>query len=426
MKFKNIMCAVCGAVCDDIEVDLTGEEIKVYNACKLGEAKFHELRSRDRITNPLMDGGAAGWDKALAKSAQILKSAKHPIIFLGSEISTEAVGVGIEIAEHLGGVVDSHPTICHGPTVMGIQEAGLPTATLGEVKNRADLIIYWGANPMESHLRHMSRYSIFPRGYFRREGMKERTVVVVDPRKTPTTKLADLHVRVEPNKDYELLSAIGSILRGCDITEDVGGVDTDTIHRLAEMMKNCKFGVIFIGLGLASSVGKYRNLEKAMKVVRYINKFTRFILLPNLGHGNVSGFLQAMTWQSGFPFGVDYSRGYPRYNPGEFTTVDLLRNGEVDAMLIVAADLATSLPRDVVEFMGEIPTVSIDIAPCPTTLISDVVLPGVIMGMESGGTIYRMDHVPLALRKFTEPPFNFTESDEDTLKQLFKKIKELG
>jgi len=423
MRFKNIMCCVCGAVCDDIEVEISEKEIKVYNACKLGEAKFHELRSKDRITKPLMDGKEAKWDKALKKSAEILKNAKHPLLFIGSETSTETVSAGIEIAEYLGGVIDSHPTVCHGPTVMGIQEAGLPTATLGEVKNRADLIIYWGANPMESHLRHLSRYAIFPRGYFREEGMKERTIVVIDPRKTPTTELADLHVRIEPNKDYELMSAIGAILNGHDITKAVGGVDTDTIYKLTEMMKNCKFGVIFIGLGLASSVGKYRNLEKAMKLVRNINKFTRFILIPNLGHGNVSGFLQAMTWQSGFPFGVDYSRSYPRYNPGEFTTVDLLKNREVDAMLIVAAGLAAHLPRDVVEFMSEIPMISVDISPCPTTLLSDVVLPGVIMGMESDGTIYRMDHVPLGLRKFTKPPFDFTKSDEDTLRQLFEKIK---
>lgn len=422
--FKNTICGVCGAVCDDLEVEIEGDKIRVYNACKVGEAKFHELVDKNRIKKPLVDGRESEWDRALDKAAEILRNAKHPLIFTGSETSTEAIRAGIELAEYLGGVVDSHPTVCHGPTVMGVQEAGLPTSTLGEVKNRADLIIYWGANPMESHLRHLSRYTTFPRGYFRKDGMKERNMVVIDPRKTPSTELADLHIKIEPNKDYELMSAIGAIINGLDVTEPVGGVDVDTIHRLADMMKNCKFGVIFVGLGLASSVGKFRNLEKAMRLVRSINKYTRFILIPNLGHGNVSGFLQAMTWQSGFPFGVDYSRGYPRYNPGEFTTVDLLKNREVDAMVVLAADLAAHLPRNVVEYMSKIPVISINVSPCPTTMISDVVLPGVIIGMESGGTIYRMDHVPLSLRKFTDPPFNFTKSDEDTLKQLLAKIKE--
>jgi len=425
MKHENIICAVCGAVCDDLVVEVTKEGIKVYNACRLGEAKFHELGGEERITKPLVNGKEAKWDAALKKSAEILTKAKHPLMFMGSETSTEAMGIGIELAEHLGGVVDIHPTVCHGPTAMGVQEAGIPGATLGEIKNRADLLIYWGTNPMESHLRHLSRYTTFPRGYFREDGAEERKLIVVDPRKTATAELADLHIRIRPNKDYEVISAIRAVLNGHEIKKAVGGVKPDVIHRLVEMMKSCKYGVVFVGLGTASSVGKFRNQENLMRLIHDLNRFTRFILSPNFGHGNVSGALQVMTWRSGYPFGVDYSRGYPRYNPGEYTTVDLLRNREVDAILMVAADLAAHIPREVVKYMGEIPVVSVNISECPTTLLSDVVLPGVVTGMESEGTIYRMDHVPLHLRKFIDPPFNFTKSDEDTLKQLFEHIKKL-
>ena len=34
-----------------------------------------------------------------------------------------------------------------------------------------------------------------------------------------------------------------------------------------------------------------------------------------------------MRWTTGYPFGVNLSRGYPRFNPGEFSTVDLLVRG---------------------------------------------------------------------------------------------------
>jgi len=37
---KNIICPVCGASCDDIQVELSGECITVKNACKMGNAKF--------------------------------------------------------------------------------------------------------------------------------------------------------------------------------------------------------------------------------------------------------------------------------------------------------------------------------------------------------------------------------------------------
>lgn len=423
MKQKNVVCCVCGAVCDDIEVELKDGGIQVKNACALGRARFQELNNDDRIKEPTIGGVRAEWNHALDRAAGILKDAERPLIFIGCVTSTETMRQGIRMAEYLGGVVDSHPTLCEGPMIMGIQEAGMPSSTLGEVKNRADLVVFWGANPMQSHLRHLSRYSLFPEGFFRKDGRRGRKLVVVDPRKTKTAEMADLHVQLEPNRDYELMSAVQAVLRGNDINRDVAGVGKETIHELADLMKNCEFGAVFIGLGLASSLGKYRNLERLMRLVRDLNKSTRFIVIPNLGHGNVSGFIQAMTSSSGYPFGVDYSRGFPRYNPGEYTTVDLLRRKEVDAMLIVAADLATHMPWEVVRFMKKIPVVSVNVSRCPTTLLSDVVLPGVIAGIESEGTVYRMDNVPLPLKKFIDPSFSFTESDEDTLGQLFERIK---
>jgi formylmethanofuran dehydrogenase subunit B len=73
--------------------------------------------------------------------------------------------------------------------------------------------------------------------------------------------------------------------------------------------------------------------------------------------------------------------------------------------------------------MVNIPLITIDIAPCPSTMISDIVLPGVIDGMECGSSFYRLDNVPIRARKFLDPPFGFTTSNEDTLKQIFEEIK---
>ena len=59
---------------------------------------------------------------------------------------------------------------------------GKVTCTLGEVKNRADFIIYWGGNPAECHPRHFSKYTITQKGKFIPEGRKGRTMVLVDIR----------------------------------------------------------------------------------------------------------------------------------------------------------------------------------------------------------------------------------------------------
>ncbi len=427
---KNIICPVCGASCDDIQVNLGSDGITVKNACKMGNAKFQEILSSHRIREPLIrEGGSfvtSGWQEAVDRTAHILKDAKRPLIFMGSETSCEAMEVGLHLAEYLGAAVDSNSTVCHGPTAMGIQEAGRVGATAGQSKSRSDLAVYWGCNPLESMPRHMSRYAIYPRGHFSRRGRFDRTVITVDPRRSVTAENSDLHIQLKPNTDHELLSALLSLLHGKrphPSVEEVTGVSISLMEEMLEMMKGCKFGAIYVGLGIASSYGKHRNAEAAFNLVKELNAHTKFIIGALRGHCNVAGFNQIASYLYGFPFGLDFSRGYPRYNPGEYTAVDLLRDRDVDAALILSADLVSHFPATCAEYLAEIPVACIDIAPCPTTMISDVVLPGVIDAMECDGTFYRLDDVPIYFQPFTRSPFSFTESNEDTMKQIFERVK---
>jgi formylmethanofuran dehydrogenase subunit B len=430
MIYKDIICPVCGAACDDIQVELGDGKIEARNACKMGNAKFQEIFSPHRLKQPLVNVGGkltpAAWDEALEKAADILVSAKRPLLFMGSETSCEAHEVGLKIGEYLGALVDSNSTVCHGPTAMGIQEAGKVGATEGQKKNRGDLIVYWGTNPLESMPRQMSRYAVFPRGYWIKRGRFDRTVITVDPRITPTAVASDLHVELKPNSDYELISALLTLLHGKTphpSVEEITGVPIPVIEEMLDMMKDCNFGAIIVGLGLASSMGKYRNSEIAMNLVKELNNYAKFTLGAIRGHCNVAGFNQVASYMYGYPFGLDFMRGHPRYNPGEYTTVDVLREKDVDAAFVMSADLVSHIPADCAAYLGKIPMVCLDIAPCPTTVVSDVVLPGVIDAMECDGTFYRLDDVPVHVEPFTSSPFEFTKSNEDTLKQLFEKIK---
>ncbi len=433
MAAKNIICPVCGASCDDIQVELEGKGlITVRNACKMGNAKFQEIVSSHRIREPLCrDNGVLrpiAWSDAIERTARILAGAKRPLLFMGSETSCEAMEVGIHMAEFLGGIADSNSTVCHGPTAMGIQEAGRVGATAGQSKSRADLTVYWGSNPLESMPRHMSRYAVYPRGYWTKRGRFDRTVITVDPRRSITAENSDLHIQLKPNTDYELLSALLCLLHGKTphpSVEEVTGVSISEMEEMLSMMKRCKFGAIYVGLGIASSYGKHRNAELAFNLVKELNSHTKFVIGALRGHCNVAGFNQIASYLYGFPFGLDFARGYPRYNPGEYTAVDVLREHDVDAAFILSADLVSHFPAACAEYLAKIPVACVDIAPCPTTMISDVVLPGVIDAMESDGTFYRLDDVPIYFQPFTNSPFQFTESNVDTMNQIFERVKEI-
>jgi len=254
---------------------------------------------------------------------------------------------------------------------------------------------------------------------------KERKMIVVDVRRTRTADIADYFLQVEPNKDYEVLQALRTLIRDEEVDMDkVAGVPVETLEELADIMMGCRFGVLFFGVGLTMSRGKLRNIDAAISLVRDLNRYTKFMIMPMRGHFNVTGANVVYTWQTGYPYAVDFSHGYPRYNPGETSVVDILSRGESDASLIVASDPVAHFPKAAVENLVRNPLIVIDPEPTPTSLMADVVFPSAFVGIEAEGTAYRMDHVPLPLKKVVEPPGGCF-SDVEILQRILAEVRKI-
>jgi hypothetical protein len=174
---------------------------------------------------------------------------------------------------------------------------------LGQVKNRADLIVFWGCNPAEAHPRHALRYSSNVPGKFTPEGRTGRKVVVVDVRETRTAKNADKFVLIRPGSDYEVFSALRMLVAGKGefVPDEVGGVPKAELASLADFLKSARFGAIFFGLGITHSRGRYKNIDNALSLVAELNAHTKFVVMPMRGHYNVTGIGQVMAWETGFP-----------------------------------------------------------------------------------------------------------------------------
>jgi len=285
-------------------------------------------------------------------------------------------------------------------------------------------VIFWGCNPVHAHPRHLGRYSEFVRGYFRKDGRNDRFIVVVDPRNTNTAQIADLYIKINPSEDYELLNAIRAMLRGVDLDDkEVSGVPMEDIKKLVDILKSCNFGVLFFGMGLTQTLAHHRNIDTAICLVRELNDHTKFSLTPMRGHYNVSGANQVFSWTTGYPYSIDFSRGYPRYNPGEFSSVEVLLKDQIDVSLIVASDPASNFPAASVKNMYKHPLIAIEPHETPTSAFADVILPPAYAGIECEGTAYRMDNVPLRLRKVKDAPGNVL-TDKEILERLIEKVKE--
>lgn len=424
---ENATCTFCGCVCDDmvLTVDLDEKRItKAKNACVLGKAWFAEHVVENR-PEALIDGQPASTAAAIEAAAQILAQARYPMIYGLSDTTCEAQRQAVAIADILGANIGTTTEVCHGPSGIAFQGVGESTATLGEIKNRADLVIYWGGNPAESHPRHFSRYSVTPKGMFIPNGKKDRTVVLVDVRRTASTPVADIFIQVKPRRDFELLWALRALVKGRKVdpsVEETTGVPLAAMQDLVERMKNCRYGVLFFGMGLTMNRGRHFNSGALLALATDLNEFTHFVAKPVRGHGNVTGADNVVTWQTGFPFAVNFSRGYPRFNPGEFTAVDLLARGEADAMLVISSDPASNFAQAAIEAMRRIPVIVLDPKFTHTAQLARVAFTTATYGINTGGTVYRMDDVPITLRPAFDSPY---PSDEAILTGIRNRLKEL-
>jgi formylmethanofuran dehydrogenase subunit B len=423
---EHATCTFCGCVCDDIDLTVEGGRItKAKNACVLGKAWFLEHQPDVSRPETLIAGVPATTAEAVEAAARILTTARYPVVYGLSDTTAEAQRVAVEIADVVGACLDTTTSVCHGPSGIAFQAVGEATCTLGEIKNRADVVVFWGGNPAESHPRHFTKYSVTPKGMHVPNGRKDRYVVLVDVRKTASARAADLFIQVKPGKDFEVLWALRALVKGVPIEPGIEaetGVPLATLTGLVERMKRARFGVFLFGMGLSMTRGKHYNAAAILALARDLNRYTRFLAKPMRGHGNVTGADNVVSWSTGYPFGVNLGRGYPRFNPGEFTTVDLLARGEADAALILSADPAANFPQVAIEHLKRIPTIVLDPFPSETVKIARVAFTTAVYGINVPGTVYRMDDVPIRLRPALPSRY---PSDQEVLEAIVRRVREL-
>jgi formylmethanofuran dehydrogenase subunit B len=417
---ENAVCPFCGALCDDIAVEVQNNRIVgVKKVCANGRSLFMSHHYEPR--QPTVDGKEVSWSEAIQAAVDILCRSDSPLIYGLSSSACEAQRQAIALADSLGAYIDSTSSVCHGPSGMAIQMTGEPTCTLGEVRHRADLVIFWGCNPAQSHIRHFTRYSVTAKGELTPQGRKDRTVVLVDVRPSNSSKTANIFLQVEPGRDFEVISTMRALLKGLEIERDeVGGIPVGQLAELVERMKSCRSGIVFFGMGVTMTRGKHHNISEVIRLAAELNAYTRFFAMPMRGHGNVAGADVTLTWQTGYPFAISFARGYPQFNPGEFTTVDLLAHRQTDAALILASDPLAHLPRQAADYLAEIPVILLDAGTCLTARVAQVVFPTATYGVDAAGTAYRMDNIPLRLHKIIEPT---QPTDEEILGKIVEGVE---
>lgn len=214
-------CPYCGVGCGviatrrpDGTVAIKGDPDHPANfgrLCSKGSALGETLSLEGRLLNPLVFGKEASWDSALSLVASRFRDAieihgpDSVAIYGSGQLLTEDYYVANKLMKGFIGSanIDTNSRLCMASSVAGHVRAFGADTVPGSYEDleQADLVVLVGSNLAWCH----------PILYQRLAAAREKRgtkVVVVDPRRTATCEIADIHLAIAPGSDVALFNGL--------------------------------------------------------------------------------------------------------------------------------------------------------------------------------------------------------------------------
>jgi assimilatory nitrate reductase catalytic subunit len=231
----NTTCPYCGVGCGVVVKNgvLTGDPAHPSThgrLCAKGVTLMQTLDDSARLTMPMIGGRIAEWEEALdVVTARFTEAiAEHGpdsvAFYVSGQFLTEDYYVANKLMKgFIGGAnIDTNSRLCMASTVAGQMRAFGEDVVPGcyEDIDEADLLVFTGSNAAWCHP------VLFERAMAAQaRGTK---IVVIDPRKTASTALADLHLAIKPDTDTALFNLLLVTL------QDRGLVDSEYVANHTE------------------------------------------------------------------------------------------------------------------------------------------------------------------------------------------------
>jgi formylmethanofuran dehydrogenase subunit B len=410
-RVEHVTCLGCGCGCDDISVTVSeGRITEVTPTCPIARAWFGDGSIPLEIQR---SGRPASLNQAVAEAAELLLEARgRMLVYIGPDLTSQAQRHAVALADLLAATVDSatSPTAAGG--LLAVQQRGRAGATLGEVRNRADVLLFWGMDPAPRYPRFMPRY-VDPAGTHVPEGRRGRTLIGVDVGLDSSPKGVDLTLKLDRSEEITALSLMRASVQGYAREQTSPGL-TQAIA-IAGRLAKARYAVLVHDAEPGDEPRNPLRVEALIALTQALNGPTRAALISLRAGGNRVGAETVLTWQTGYPFSVDYSRGHPYYDPAG-RGLERLGSDRFRAALVVGSP---ALDGSLTGTLARMSTVAIGPRASQTPFTPRVTIDTGVAGIHEAGTAYRVDEVPLQLR----PPLAAQRSATEVLGALIGAVR---
>jgi formylmethanofuran dehydrogenase subunit B len=309
------VCTACPLLCADIDLPAAAAL-----ACLPGR---QAMLAPVPALPPSHDGRALAPTAALDAAATLLTTARRVLVTGLGEATLGALAAAGDIAEFLGAAIDAGDpavALASGPT---IARSGEVTAAFEELRDRADVVVVWFADPATSHPRFFERF-LPPRA----------RVIQVGPAATiaPGESIA-----IPPADEVTALRWLTAQARGVVFPLPAGDLATAVARVRGAVAAATCLGIVTVERPAGSGVAEWA-LAEWVRAEAHRRPAFAIPLAGGVGtaSGNAAGVAAVSTWRYGGPGAIaraDRSGG--TFRPAEADAVRLIARGEVDAVLVI-------------------------------------------------------------------------------------------
>ncbi|MCV0425443.1 MAG: nitrate reductase [Roseibium sp.] len=258
-------CPYCGVGCGvlatrrrDGEVTVAGDPKHPANfgrLCSKGTALGETVSLNDRLLYPEVSGERSDWETALSLVAQTFCSSikeygpDSVAFYVSGQILTEDYYVANKLMKGFVGSanIDTNSRLCMASSVAGHRRAFGADTVPGTYKDLelADLVVLVGSNLAWCHP------VLFQRLEAAKANNPAMRIVVIDPRRTATCAIADLHLALKPDTDVALFNGLLAFLKEENAT-DLSYINhfTENFEKVVQVAGPCEIGLISEMTGL--------------------------------------------------------------------------------------------------------------------------------------------------------------------------------
>ncbi len=344
--------------------------------------------------------------EAIGAAGGALLNARAPFVYGLRLSSVETARRAARLAAALGASLDIEGSETIQADLLALQTFGLPGATFGEVRNRADVLLLWRCDPRLTQARFFSS----PPGTPLSEAGARSTIVVPGGRNgasaTGSGSPAGAHLLlpVRAGSDLEVILSLRALLAGnAPAGKNIGGVPVDDLSRVAGRLRSARYAAIVWSPSATAAEDGSAVAAALALLARDLNRAGRGAARPLGAGGNVAGAMAALLGATGYPRAVGFATGAARFAPGEFDASRMIGDRRTDVTLLVGAHSAwrpaagRSGPK--AGRASDAPKV-IAIGPRLPEGMSDpdIWIPTALPGISAAGIALRADGVPVRLR----------------------------